>query len=102
MNVAPRGLSFTDAPRGRREERSEEGRASGAGGGGLVRLALSGACCRGGAKKKGGSPGTQRGKAKRRLPFTPDSFCYTQTSKAGKRLQSKTVPGGLPIAPQSA
>ena len=32
MNVAPRGLSFTDAQRGRREERSEEGRASGAGG----------------------------------------------------------------------
>ena len=30
MNVAPRGLSFTDAQRGRREERSEEGERSAA------------------------------------------------------------------------
>ena len=94
MNVAPRGLSFTDAQRGRREERSEEGRASGAGGGGLVRLALSGVYCRGGAKKKGGSQGTQGGKAKRRLPFTPDSFCYTQTSQAGSVFNQKQCPEG--------
>ena len=94
MNVAPRGLSFTDAQRGRREERSEEGRASGAGGGGLVRLALSGVYCRGWAKKKGDSQGTRSGKAKRRLPFTPDSFCYTRTSKAGSVFNQKQCPEG--------
>ena len=31
MNLTPKGLSFTDAPRGRREEQSEEGRACGGG-----------------------------------------------------------------------
>ena len=94
MNLTPRGLSFTDAPRGRREEQSEEGRASGAGGGGLVRLRLSGVCCRGGGKKKGGSQGTRSGKAQRSLPFTPDAFCYTQTSKAGSVFNQKQCPEG--------
>ena len=94
MNVAPRGLSFTDAQRGRREERSEEGRASGAGGGGRGGLALSEVCGRGGAKKKGGSQGTQGGKAQRRVPLTPDSFCYTQTSQAGSVFNQKQCPEG--------
>ena len=34
-------------------------------------------CGRGGGKKKGGSQGTRSGKAKRRLPFTPNAFCQT-------------------------
>ena len=67
-----------------------------------MRLALSGVCGRGGGKKKGGSQGTQGGKAQRRLPLTPDSFCDTQTSKAGRVFNQKQCPEGLPLAPQSA
>ena len=93
MNVAPRGLSFTDAQRGRREERSEEGRASGAGGtAASLGLRYPGSAAEAGEKRRAAVKGRKAAKRSDVYPLRRILFATLKRARQGSGFNQKQCP----------
>ncbi len=93
MNVAPRGLSFTDAQRGRREERSEEGRASGAGGtAASLGLRYPGSAAEAGEKRRAAVKGRKAAKRSDVYPLRRMLFATLKRARQGSGFNQKQCP----------